>query len=356
VDEDPETIAVRPDEDIDIVRLEPWLRERLPDAPRPFAIRQFGGGHANLTYLVRFGQLEYVLRRPPLGRVAPTSHDMRREHRVLSRLWEAYPLAPRSFLFCEDRSILGAEFHVMERRHGFVIRQDLPERLLGRPDLNRRIGEMIVDTLADLHTVDPASVGLGELGQPKGYVERQLQGWIERWNAARDRHLDAVDRLIGWLAGDLPRPQTVTLLHNDYKLDNILVDSRDPAVPTAVLDWDMCTRGDPLMDLGYLLNFWTEAGDEPEWIEAASMPTYREGFISRGDVIERYARRTRFDVGRVGWYRVFGIFKLIVIIQQIYIRFLRAQTHDPRFAVFGRRVEQLAEKGLTLAAARSPSE
>ncbi len=351
--DDPEAIAVRPGEEIDGARLEPWLRERLPDAPRPFQIKQFGGGHANLTYLVRFGDVEYVLRRPPLGRVAPTSHDMRREHRVLSRLGAAFPLAPRSLLFCADHSLLGAEFHLMERRHGFVIRTDLPERFRGRPALNRRIGEMIVDTLADLHKVDPASVGLGDLGQPDGYVERQLQRWTERWHAAKDRRLDAVERLIGWLASDVPRAQAVTLLHNDYKLDNILVGSLDPAVPAAVLDWDMCTRGDPLMDLGYLLNFWIEAGDDPEWIEAASMPTYREGFSSREDVIQRYARATGLNVDRVGWYRVFGVFKLIVIVQQIYIRFLRGQTQDRRFAGFGRRVEQLAEKGVALTATKT---
>ena len=280
---DPEVIDVRPDEGLDRSRLEPWLRARLPAAAGPLSIRQFGGGHANLTYLLQFGAAEYVLRRPPLGPVAPTAHDMAREHRVLARLGEAFPLAPRSFALCTDPDILGVDFHVLERRRGIVIRRDLPPVLHDRPDLRRRVGEMIVDVLADLHAVDPAAVGLGDLGRPEGFARRQLDGWGRRWHAAKDRDVADVDRMLRWLDGGVPAPQGTALLHNDYKLDNLMVDAADPATPVAVFDWDMATRGDPLMDVGYLLNFWNEPGDDPRWHHVSRMPTNHSGLPrSRG--------------------------------------------------------------------------
>ncbi len=347
--DDPELIQVRADECLDTSRLEPYLRERLPGAEGPLELSQFGGGHANLTYLLRFGESEYVLRRPPLGPVAPSSHDMTREHRVLANLWRVYPLAPRSYLLCEDEGVIGAPFHVLERRHGIVIRTDLPARFQGDPALNRRIGEMIVDALAALHKVDPAAAGLGDLGHPEGFVERQLAGWTKRWHAAKHEDDPRVDAIVAWLEAKRPASRVVTLLHNDYKLDNMMVDGADPARAVAVFDWDMCTRGDPLMDLGYLLTFWGEAGDPPAWIEGASMPSWRAGFPSRAEAIQRYAENTGFDLGAIQWYHVFGTFKIAVVLQQIYIRFVRGQTQDQRFAPFGARVAALIDKAAVLA-------
>jgi aminoglycoside phosphotransferase (APT) family kinase protein len=347
---DPEIIEVRSDERFDPAPLEAYLRGRLPDTGGPFALAQFGGGHANLTYLVCFGDTEYVLRRPPLGPVAPSAHDMGREHHVLSRLWQAYPLAPRSFLFCNDKSIIGADFHIMERRHGIAIRTRLPEGYDWTPELNERLGHMILDVLASLHMVDPASVGLGDLGHPEGFIARQLTGWAKRWEAAKDDAApEGMRGLIGWLEARLPESRAASLLHNDYKLDNMLVGADDPARAVAVLDWDMCTRGDPLSDLGYLLTFWSEAGDDPRWIEAAAMPTRAPGFPTRDELVERYAARTGFDCSHADWYHVFGVFKIAVILQQIYIRYLRGQTQDRRFATFGNRVAGLVEKGRALA-------
>ena len=345
---DPEVIAVRSDEQLDLTRLEPWLRAHLPRADGPLRLQQFGGGHANLTYLLRFDHAEYVLRRPPLGPIAPSAHDMRREHRVLDRLGDAFPLAPKSYALCTEPDILGVDFHVMERRHGMVIRRDLPPELEDRPELNRRIGEMLVDVLADLHQVSPAAVGLGELGRPEGFARRQVEGWGRRWHAAKDQDLPDVDRMLQWLDAGIPDPQVTALLHNDYKLDNVMVDTDDPATPVAVLDWDMTTRGDPLMDLGYLLNFWNEAGDDPRWHQVSRMPTHHDGFPSRAEVVERYALRTGFELDHVAWYHVFGVLKLVVIIQQIYIRFLRGQTQDRRFAEYDQRVRDLARKGVAL--------
>ena len=343
---DPELIPVRPDETLDLTRLEPWLRANLPRTEGALTIRQFGGGHANLTYLVAFDDTEYVLRRPPLGPVAPRSHDMAREHRVLSRLGRAFPLAPTSFALCQDPIVIGAHFHLLERRHGCVIRTALPDVLARDTRRVRRLGEMMVDTLATLHQVDPGQVGLADLGRPDGFVHRQLTGWSKRWQAAKDRDLPDVDTVMTWLQDRIPPTGTTALLHNDYKLDNLLLDTLDPATPTAVLDWDMCTQGDPLMDLGYLLNVWIEPGDDPAWRESTPMPSYEPGFPTRDEVVERYARKTGFDVTHVRWYYAFGVFKLLVILQQIYIRFLRGQTQDDRFRELGRRVEGLARKGV----------
>ena len=349
-----ELIDERPDERLDTSRLVPYLRERLEGADGELTVAQFHGGKANLTYLLRFAAREFVLRRPPLGPIPPGAHDMRREHRVLSVLHRRYALAPRSLLLCEDESVLGAVFIVEERRHGFVIRDDIAPEFVSRTDVNRRIGEALVDALADLHSVPPNEVGLDDLGRPEGFLERQLSGWVRRWHAARggveaERAGAEMAPVIDWLERRLPNSRTAALLHNDYRLDNCLLDTADPAHIVAVLDWDMCTQGDPLADLGYVLNYWVEPGDPEEWRQIAAMPTWREGFPSRAEAIQRYAARTGFDVGAILWYQVFAAFKLAVIIQQIYIRYVRGQTKDRRFEFYWRRVLGLAAKARGLA-------
>ena len=345
---DPELIPTRDDERLDTTRLAPFLRKRLEGAEGPLKVAQFGGGHANLTYLLRFGANEYVLRRPPLGPVAPSAHDMHREFRVLSKLHRHYPLAPASYLYCDDEDIIGATFQVMERRHGIVIRRQMPEHY-DDPMLNTRIGHMVVDALADLHRLDRETVGLGRLGRPEGFVERQIDGWSKRWIAARHEDSPDMDRLIAWLRGRRPPPGPVALIHNDYKLDNILVDGDDPAQPVAILDWDMCTSGDPLADLGYLLNQWVEADDDPKWIEAATMPTTEPGFPRRADAIQRYAQRTGFDVDSIDWYFALATMKFAVVIQQIFVRYRRGQTRDERFAHYDERAREGIEKACRIA-------
>ena len=343
-----ELIDVRPDERLDPARIAPWLRAHLPGAGGPLeVVGQFGGGYANLTYLLRCGDREYVLRRPPLGPVAPSAHDMQREHRVLSRLGAAYRLAPRSYILCTDPAVLGVDFHVLERRHGFVIRQQLPPDVAGDPAIARRLGEALVDTLAALHCVDPRAVDLHDLGRPEGYVERQLAGWTRRW-AATGRVLSGVDRVAAWLRERLPREQAATLLHNDFQIENVLLDAADPTAIVAVLDWDMCTRGDPLMDLGYLLNCWSDPDDDPSWRGVSPTPGCAPGLPTRQDLVERYARVTGLDVEHARWYHVFGVFKLAVVLEQIHVRFQRGQTRDARFGELGARVEGLAAKGLAL--------
>jgi aminoglycoside phosphotransferase (APT) family kinase protein len=344
---DPEVIEVRPEERLDAEKLEPYLREHLPVSGGDFALRQFGGGHANLTYLVRFGDAEYVLRRPPLGPVPERAHDMRREHAVLSKLYAAFALAPRSYHLCTDHAIIGADFVIEERKWGIAIRRDLPDSLQGNAAFAQRLGAALIHTLAALHRVDVAAAGLADLGHPDGYVARQLDGWTGRWEAARTAHTANASMLVDWLREHLPRSPFATLVHNDFKLDNMLLDPSDPAHITALLDWDMCTYGDPLMDLGYVLALWPEAGDPPAF-RLWGMPTWREGFMTRAEVIAAYGNATGFDVSRAGWYHVFNIFRFAAILQQIYKRYDAGQTHDERFREFGEQANALVGVALRL--------
>jgi aminoglycoside phosphotransferase (APT) family kinase protein len=331
---DPEVIDVRPEERLDVEKLEPYLRAYLPATDGAFSLRQFGGGHANLTYLVTFGKREYVLRRPPLGPVPERAHDMKREHAVLSKLYAVFPIAPRSYHLCTDPAVIGADFVIEERKHGIAIRRDLPVRLQSDTAFAQRLGDAIVDMLAALHRVDVVMASLSDLGKPDGYVRRQLDGWTKRWDDARTAQTVDATELVARMRDELPASPAATLVHNDFKLDNMLLDPNDPAQITALLDWDMCTYGDPLMDLGYVLALWPQAGDPP-MARAWSMPTWRGGFMTRAQVVERYAQATGFDVSAARWYHVFNVFRFAVILQQIYKRYDAGQTHDERFKDFG---------------------
>lgn len=337
-----DTAPIRPDERFDEERVGAYLRERLRhvlgDAPVEFA--QFPGGKANLTYLVRAGETELVLRRPPLGPVAPKAHDMAREYRVLSVLHAVYPKAPRAFLLCEDPAVMDKPFFVMERRRGHVIRDSWPPELADSP---RLVGENLVDALAELHRVDLEAIGLGDLGRPDGFVERQVSGWTQRWERARHEDVPAMEEVARRLGSSVPAPQAVALLHNDFKLDNTMVGSDGRIV--AVLDWDMATIGDPLVDLGTMLAYWGAPG--PAAAVAADSVMMGEA-MSIAEVATRYAAATGFDVSSADWYRALGLFRVAVIVQQIYVRYLRGQTADERFAGLGALVEPLAEGALEI--------
>jgi aminoglycoside phosphotransferase (APT) family kinase protein len=331
--ETPETIDVRPDERLDEGRLHEYLRGKLPAADRSLRVRQFGGGAANLTYLLDFEGQEYVLRRPPLGPVAPSAHDMGREFRVLSVLHRAFSPAPRAFLFCEE-PVLGSPFLVMERKHGVVVRHTLPSLYAAQEDAPRRMAEALVDTLAELHAVDYSSLGLEGLGKPAGFVARQIEGWRGRWEKARLEDVPDMDRVHDWLADHRPPEGAATLVHNDFKLDNVMLAADDPGRLVAVFDWDMCTLGDPLSDLGALLTYWSEPADPPEYRATAMMPTDPR-FPSREDLVRRYAERSGRDVSGIAFYHVLGLYRLAVIAAQIYYRFRKGQTLDQRFGAFG---------------------
>jgi aminoglycoside phosphotransferase (APT) family kinase protein len=350
----PDTHPVRPDERLDAARLEAWLALRLPDVQGPLRVSQFPGGHSNLTYCLGFGSegRELVLRRPPLGPVAPRAHDMAREYAVLSRLAAVFPLAPRAYAFCGDPSVIGAPFYLMERRRGVVVRDTWPPELPDDPGLRRRVAEGLLDALVALHDVDFAAAGLGDLGRPEGYAERQVRGWQGRWERARTRALPALDHLAARLLATLPSSAPATLVHNDFKLDNVLLDPADPGRVTTILDWEMTTLGDPLIDLGTLLGYWPEPGDPEVRKGNPSSPTTLPGFPTRSELAARYARARGLDLGAIGWYETFGLFKTAVVLEQIYVRFKRGQTQDPRFARFEERVPALLQAA-SLVAERS---
>ncbi|GAC1441341.1 MAG: phosphotransferase family protein [Vulcanimicrobiaceae bacterium] len=337
-----DTIDMRPGETLDLATLEPYLRDHLPVTDGAFSARQFATGHANLTYLVRFGESEYVLRRPPHGPLPKGGHDMAREFRVLSRLWEWFPLAPRAFHFCSDPAIVGADFVVMERRRGIVIGRTMPVAIASDPAAARRLGERFIDTLAALHRVDRTP--FADLGRPEGYLERQLDGWIARWEAAQTTRMPDAATLFEALRATRPTSGPPALVHNDFKLENTIVAASDPTQPVAVLDWDMCTVGDPLADLGNVLSLWTEPGMEPE-PGSSTMPTGSPGFPTRAELVARYAATTGRDCTRASWYEAFNIFRYAAIAQQIYARYVRGQTHDERFATFDTLTARLVERG-----------
>jgi aminoglycoside phosphotransferase (APT) family kinase protein len=340
---DPELIPVREDEALDGDRLQSYLTGKLPGATGSLEISQFGGGHANLTYLLRYPAAEYVLRRPPLGPLAPGSHDMSREFRVLSRLWRAFPPAPRAHLLCEDGTVIGAPFFIMERRRGVVVRNQVPAVFGGGADVtaNRDLSRVVISTLAQFHAVDPDSCGLGDLGHPEGFLTRQVEGWLERWRRARHEDNPLAEEVAGWIAGRIPPSPPPTLVHNDWRLDNMAVSPDDPGQCVAVYDWDMCTRGDPLADLGTLLAVWYDRDEVPATLNP--MPTGAPGFMTRDQALAMYASTTGRDVSGFPWYLVFGTWKLGVVLQQIYIRWLRGQTGDERFAGMGQAAARLFE-------------
>ncbi|HYE66739.1 MAG TPA: phosphotransferase family protein, partial [Pyrinomonadaceae bacterium] len=350
-----DTRPVRASEQLDWETLAKYLRGRLAevcgddfDATAQMSVEQFPGGHSNLTYLLRFGASEFVMRRPPFGPVPPRAHDMAREYHVLAAVHKVFPLAPRTFLLCEDASIIGSTFYIMERRHGLIVRDQEPPELAGRPEARRRVSEAMVDTLADLHAVDLAAHGLLALGKPAGFVERQVRGWSERWHGSQTSELPEMDMVASWLAQRLP-PDAVrpALVHGDYKLDNVMLDSRDIGRIAGVFDWEMSAVGDPLVDLGILLCYWVHTLPASERDSLASV-TNRPGWFTREEIIERYAARAGRGLKGIVFYEVFAVFKLAVVVQQIFYRYHRGQTDDPRFAALDERVAWLARLAASL--------
>jgi aminoglycoside phosphotransferase (APT) family kinase protein len=336
-------VSVRPGEELPVAALQGYLAERLLEASGPLTVEQFPHGHSNLTYLLRMGAQEYVLRRPPFGNVVKTAHDMGREFRVLSKLSAVYPPAPRPYFYCDDTNILGVPFYVMERRRGVVLRR--ADMLLDPPKA-RRLSEALIDNLARLHSIDYKAAGLADLGKPEGYVARQVTGWITRYTNAQTEPLPAMDRIAQWLTDHMPTTSDAALVHNDYKYDNLLLDPEDLTRIVAVLDWEMATVGDPLMDLGTTLGYWVEAGDPGAMHVNAVGPTALPGSLKRQELVARYADKTGRDVSGMLFYYCFGLYKIAVIIQQIYARYVRGHTRDERFARLNERVAALAETAL----------
>ena len=322
---------VRAGEELDLTRLEPFLQKHFPDAAGPLVVEQYPSGHSNLTYLLRWGNSELVLRRPPFGSKVKTAHDMHREYRVLSRLQVAYPPVPHVLLYEDDESILGSPFYLMEPTHGIIIRRDPPAGLPFAEQTARRLSRSFIDNLAKLHALDYTAIGLGDLGKPQGYLERQVRGWIDRYYGSQTHDLAEVERLATWMKQQLPRESGAALIHNDYKYDNVVVAADDVSRIVGVLDWEMATIGDPLADLGTTLAYWVDPGDPEELQKIRWCPSTYPGSMTRTQLLERYASETGRDVSHMAFYLVLARFKLAVIVQQIYFRYHQGLTKDPRF-------------------------
>ena len=324
--------GVRKGEELDKERVAAFLRDAIPGLEGALSIRQFPGGYSNLTYMLTMGDRELVLRRPPFGTKAKSAHDMSREYRILRALRPVFPYCPEPLAFTDDPSIMGCSFYVMERLQGIILRRDLPPGMTLAPEQMRRLCENLIDLQVELHGIDYRKIGLENFGNPEGYVRRQVEGWTARYRAARTEDAPDWEDIMAWIGDNMPpdsgRPGIV---HNDYKLDNCILDKKTPTRITGILDWEMATIGDPLMDLGNSLGYWVQADDPPDMLALRNMPTDLPGALTREEIIARYAEKSGRTISNFNFYLCFGLFRLAGIAQQIYYRYYHGQTRDERF-------------------------
>lgn len=347
-----DTIPVRSGEELNVKRLEAFLQENIVDVPNePLEVQQFSTGYSNLTYQLKIGEWEAVLRRPPLGPVAPKAHDMKREHHILSSIHPYFQAAPEPMLFSDDESIVGAPFFLMERKHGIVIDSEFPEGIEPTVENCRQLSNIMVNQLAGLHSIPYGKTGLAEISKPEGFMERQVHGWISRYERAQTEEIKEIGPLIAYLRKNIPHYSQTSIIHYDYKINNAMF-NQNLSEMVGLFDWEMATVGDPLADLGVALSYWTESGD-PEMVKVglgqASLTTL-DGFMSRNEFIEAYAAKSGRDVSNIDYYLTFGYFKLAVILQQIYYRYKLGQTKDSRFAKLGKMVNSLINHAAQVAA------
>jgi len=321
---------IRPGEGLDLEKLKAYFESHLPGFTGHLEFSQFPSGFSNLTYLLKSEENEYVLRRPPFGANIKGGHDMSREFKVLSALKDVYAKVPKPVLFCDDHEVMGADFYLMKRVKGVILRGQAPKEIELKPALMRSISETTVDHLAELHLIDLEATGLADFGKPEGYTERQVEGWIGRYYKSETDKIPQMDEAASWMQQHIPEQPQVSLIHNDYKYDNLILNPNNLDEIVAVLDWEMATIGNPLMDMGTSLAYWAEAGDS-DVLKPFSL-TWLPGNFTRKEFVERYEEQTGFDLTDQLFYYVFGAFKIGVIIQQIYARYKKGLTRDPRFA------------------------
>ncbi|MFJ9787171.1 phosphotransferase family protein [Amycolatopsis sp. NPDC101161] len=329
------TIEVREEDAFDAAAVHTWLATRVEGlGAEPPHVRQFPGGASNLTYLLTYPDRELILRRPPAGHKAASAHDMRREYRVQHALKPVFPYVPRMLAFGDDESVLGGDFYVMEKLDGLILRGDLPAGLELSPEQARELSGKVVDRLVDLHAVDVEAAGLADLGKGAGYVERQIRGWSDRYVAARTDNVGDFAEVRAWLAANQPEEVKICLIHNDYRLDNLVLDGPSTLNITGVLDWEMATLGDPLMELGSMLAYWVEAGDDDVMKASRRQPTHLPGMFTREEFVARYAEKTGLAIGDWRFYEVYGLFRLAAVLQQLYRRYHDGGTRNPAFKDF----------------------
>ena len=324
---------IRDEDSFDISAVNAWLREHehARDLTGPPRVRQFSGGASNLTYLLSYPERELILRRPPVGTKAASAHDMAREFNIQQALAPAYPYVPGMVALCQEPEVIGGDFYVMDRIPGTILRSRIPTELgLQASDL-RHLCISAIERLVELHQVDPEATGLADLGKGPGYVRRQVEGWSERYRAARTRNVPSFQKVMRWLAERQPQDVASRVVHNDFRLDNLVLAPEDPRRIVGVLDWEMATIGDPLMDLGAALAYWVQADDDRFMHALRRQPTHVPGMLTRREVVEHYSSRTGHSIEDWVFYEVFGLFRLAVIIQQIYQRYHLRQTRNPAF-------------------------
>jgi aminoglycoside phosphotransferase (APT) family kinase protein len=343
-----DTIPVRKGEELNNSALESFLRGNIESIPvGELTVEQFGAGHSNLTYQLKIAEWTAVLRRPPLGPVAPKAHDMNREFRILSELYPVFQAAPRPYVYSEDESVVGSPFFIMERKNGVVLDTEFPDYISPTKDICRQLSEIMVDELVKLHDIDYTQTGLINMSQPEGFMERQVHGWISRYERSKTDEIREVEVLKEWMVKNIPKSQAPTVIHYDYKLNNAMF-SDDLTRMVGLFDWEMTTVGDPLADLGAAMSYWIQSDDDEMLKRGLGKPpvTVQEGFYTRDEFVEEYAKKSGRDVSTMNFYLTFAYFKLAVICQQIYYRYIKGQTNDQRFAKFNFTVKSLIQYAL----------
>lgn len=330
-----QSTRVRDGEELDANLIDPYLKAHIPGLIGTPQISQFPGGASNLTYLLEYPEQEFVLRRPPFGHKAKSAHDMGREFRILNQLRDGFPYCPKAYVHCTDESVMGAEFYVMERVKGIILRSELPPQLGFDTARTEALCKSFIDKFVELHRVDYKACGLADLGKPEGYVARQIRGWSDRYEKALTPDAPKWEAVKAWLNDKMPADHPISsIVHNDYRFDNVILDPQNPMQIIGVLDWELTTIGDPLMDLGNSLAYWIEAGDPAPVQLMRRQPSHAPGMLTRREFVDYYAERAGIRIDNFDFYYTYGLFRLAGIVQQIYYRFFHGQTQDKRFAQF----------------------
>ena len=338
------TTPVRKGEDLDWPALDRHLKSVLPHLEGEAEISQFASGKSNLTYRLKYANDDLVVRRPPFGAKAKSAHSMIREYRIMSKLRPVYASVPETLYYSDDESVIGSEFYVMRKVDGVLIGNQIPKEWNFTADDTRQFCTGFWEKLIELHQVDPAAAGLGDFGKPVGYIERQVHGWNRRFEKVITPDVDHFSNVRDWLASNLPTESARhSILHGDYRIDNVILDGQNPCNILAVLDWEICALGDPLMDLGNSLAYWIQDDDPPGLRNLAVQPSNAPGMLKRSEILELYVSRTGVDTSNFTFYQVYGYWRLVVILQQIYFRYFHGQTSDKRFKMFGVSVQHLGE-------------